>query len=371
MDTIQHRQRQKDQAVQLLRSEIDHYRGRAEEHAQLLTCQASIQLAGILSEDTPAPIDEIANLLGDAYFLLAKFSFDNPEGIAELLLPVRSILRNVGLERVEHQQLAMLETAVDELMGRLPAAPLSAAARILQDAAACLDSMNASQAAELCQNLLAREDLSEDSPRTLQMRVEGRRVLIESLLLLEDVDSALEELDRFTADARPQSMFVRETQQLVHNAGLHCAVLTIRNFLRADELLSRLLSDGRAELIERLYPGETAARIRLLRGVDAFNQGDLEQAQQFADEFMEYCPSYGDLSEQQQAWLKIANLFIDVLAVERGKTTGVIEPLMRTRENRGFARLIRLPAAVHSVLHRGLFRWPRRSAGLLRLRWLL
>lgn len=158
-------------------------------------------------------------------------------------------------------------------------------------------------------------------------------------------------MDRFTADARPQSMFVRETQQLVHNAGLHCAVLSIKSVPHADELLSRLLSDGRAELIEPSYPGETSARIRLLRGVEAFNQGDLAQAQRPADKFMERCASYQDLSEQQKAWLKIANLFIDVLAVERGKPTGVVEPLTRLHDSRGFARLMRLPAIADNVLH--------------------
>ena len=192
--------------------------------------------------------------------------------------------------------------------------------------------MNPGQAAELCQNLLDHEDLSEDTPQTWQIRCEGRRLLIESLVIMEDIDSALEELDRFTIDARPQSMFVRETQQLVHNAGLGCAVLAIRSLPHADELLSRLLSDGRAELIERSYPGETAARIRLLRSVNAFNQGDLANAQQFADEFIEHYPSQEDLSEQQQGWLKITNLLIDVLAVERGKRTGVIEPLMRIHD---------------------------------------
>ena len=72
-------------------------------------------------------------------------------------------------------------------------------------------------------------------------------------------------------------------------------------FPRVDESLSRLLSDGRAELIERSYPGETAARIRLLRGIDAFNHGDLARAQQFVGKFTEYCAFSQDPSERQQS----------------------------------------------------------------------
>jgi hypothetical protein len=350
--SIQHRQHQKDRAVQLLRSEIDHYRGRAEEYAQLLTCQASMQLAAILSEDSPVPANEIAVLLGDAYFLLARFAFDNPEGVATLLLPVRSILRNVGLDRVRHEQLAMLAVAIDDLMDRLPTVPLSTVVQTLHEAAACLVSMNFSQAAELCQNMLSHQALSGNTPENLQIRCEGRRLLIESLVGLNDVEKALDELDRFIIDARPQEIFVRETQQLVHNAGLHCAMLSFRSFPRVGELLSLLLSDGRAELIERSYPGETSARIRLLRGVEAFNQGDLTRAQRLADEFMEHNVPHEDISEQQQAWFRAANLFIDVLTVERGKSTGVVEPLTRTHDIRGLARLMRLPANAHNMLHK-------------------
>lgn len=127
-------------------------------------------------------------------------------------------------------------------------------------------------------------------------------------------------------------MFVREIQQLVHNAGLHCAPLSFRSFPHVDKLLSRLLSDGRAELIERSYQGENAARIHLLRGIDAFNQGDFARARQFVDKFMENCACSRNISEQQQAWLKLANVFIDIL------------------DDRGFSRLTRFTASVQALL---------------------
>jgi hypothetical protein len=349
--SILHRQHKNDQAAQLLRSEIDHYRGRTDERAQQLTCQASIQLAGILSEDTPCPVDDIVNLLGDAYFFLANSATDQPEDIATLIMPIRSTLRNMELGGIRDERLAMLRTAIDELIGRLPVTPFSSVMRTLNEAAACLMDMNTSQAAELCRNLLDHEYLSEHTLQSLHIRCEVRRLLIESLVHLGDIDDALAELDHFTEDARPLSMFVRETESLVHNTGLHCAPWSFDGFPRVDELLSRLLSDGRAELIERSYPGEKAARIRLLRGIDAFNHGDLVRGQRFADEFIKHCTSYGDLSGQQQGWLGIVNLFIDVLAVERGKVTGIIEPLMRVHDRRGLGRLMRLAASVQDMLN--------------------
>jgi hypothetical protein len=54
----------------------------------------------------------------------------------------------------------------------------------------------------------------------------------------------------------------------------------------AARVLSRLLADGRAELIEGSFPSDIAARVRLLRGGDAFNQGDLDLAKRLTGEFL-------------------------------------------------------------------------------------
>jgi hypothetical protein len=66
--TVLSRQNRKEEVVRLLRAEIDHFRGRSEDHARLLTCQASIQLAtvlgailvedGAVSADAPESADE-------------------------------------------------------------------------------------------------------------------------------------------------------------------------------------------------------------------------------------------------------------------------------------------------------------------------
>ena len=258
--SVQLRQNKKEEVARLLRSEIDHYRGRNEEHAQLLTCQASIQLAAALAEGGAESVNEIASLLETAYLIVLNFVPRNPEGIAFLVSSIRTILNSLELNSVRHERLTMLATAAKDLCGRLPVTPLSMALSTLDEIAALMhEHRDCGRAAELCRTLLAQEFLAEDTQESMQIRCMTRKSLIDALVALNDLKSALTELDRFAADARPPSMFIREIEDLVHNAGLHCALLSLMSFPHADEMLSRLLSDGRAGLIERHF------RKRLLR----------------------------------------------------------------------------------------------------------
>jgi hypothetical protein len=54
------RQRNLRKAESLLRGEITHFAGRPEDHARVLTCQATIQLAVLLTETEPQPSAEIS-----------------------------------------------------------------------------------------------------------------------------------------------------------------------------------------------------------------------------------------------------------------------------------------------------------------------
>jgi hypothetical protein len=101
--TVLSRQNKIEEVRRLLRAEIDHFRGRVEDHARLLTCQASIQLATVLAaimvEDGMAPGDvgsagEIAGLLETAYFfVLDDLLSANPEGAAYVAADIHGILR--------------------------------------------------------------------------------------------------------------------------------------------------------------------------------------------------------------------------------------------------------------------------------------
>ena len=130
--SIQYRQNKIAQVAQLLRSEIDHYRGRDDEPAQLLVCQASMHLAVVQAEDDTGPVDEIPSLLETAYFTVLRFIPRNPEGMAFLVANIRTILNSLELKGVRHERLSMLAVAVEDLAGRLPATPLSIAIRTCQ-----------------------------------------------------------------------------------------------------------------------------------------------------------------------------------------------------------------------------------------------
>lgn len=340
-----------EQAAQFLRSEIGHYRGRDDEHAQLLICQASIQLAVVLAVNKAESADEIANLLETAYFILLKFVSHNPVGIAFLVSNIRTILSNLELNGVRQERLTKLATAVNDLAGMLPATRVSMALSTLDEIATCMhEYRDCGRAAELAKGLLTQDFLTEDTQETIQIRCAARSALVEAMVGINDLENAFAELDQFICDARPAAMFVRQIEDLVHNAGLHCALLTLAGNRLAGELLSRLLSDGRAELVMRSFPAETSERIRLLCGIDAFNHGDLYLALQSAEEFLANQDLNRDQSAQRRGWLKVANMLSDAVTIQRAKEEGLIGPTTPLRDASGFSRFVRFASHVQDTL---------------------
>jgi len=120
-------------------------------------------------------------------------------------------------------------------------------------------------------------------------------------------------LNTFLKEAQPPTFFVREIHGLLHGAGLVCAGVSIawKNRLAA-YLLTQMLGNGNAELIEETYPGEIAARTRVLRAADALAQGQLENARQYLETAMTGLSRHGSSSQQSQAW----RTFADILAEE-------------------------------------------------------
>lgn len=181
--SVEFRQNKKDRVVRLLRSEIEHYRGRGEEHARLLTCQASMQLAAVLAgEDPGASLDEITGLLETAYFYLLAFAVERPEGTAFLLSSARSVLHYLDLEGISDERLARLAAAVRDLGGRLPEHPHSVAIRTADEIQACLhEHRDVPRAASLARTLLASDVVAEDTQEGAQLRAKARKSLIEAL----------------------------------------------------------------------------------------------------------------------------------------------------------------------------------------------
>jgi hypothetical protein len=74
-----------------------------------------------------------------------------------------------------------------------------------------------------------------------------------------DMNGALAELVRFTADAQPASVFVREIQDMLHNTGYSAALFSLADLPGAAERPA----DGRADLVRASYPGQLG-RLSLL-----------------------------------------------------------------------------------------------------------
>jgi hypothetical protein len=313
------RQNKKDHVIRLLRSEIEHYRGRGEEHARLLTCQASMQLAAVLADEDPvASRDEMVALLETAYFYLAGFASERPESTAFLLGTARSILNNLELVGVSDERLARLAAAIADLDGRLPETPYSAAIRAADEIHACMhEHRDVPRAADLARTLLASDAAADDTAESAQLRARARGWLIEALAVQHDMNGALAELGRFTKDVQSPSVFVREIQDMLHNTGCTAALFSLAGLPAAAELLAALLSDGRADLIRASYPGETADRIGLLCGVNSFHQGDLSTARERAEMFLQGQGRTESDTTVRQGWRKLARFLADAVTARK------------------------------------------------------
>lgn len=303
------RQHDTDKAIALFRAEIGYFIGRADERARNLTCQASTQLAELLCASEPVPIDEVVSLLENAYLITRELALIAPEGAAEYASHIRTVLKALELRGTIYPKLAMLITAIDDLVAHLPVTPFAKANRILLDVETNLDRRDPARSAELCRGLLGEGFLAENVEINAVIRCEARRRLIEALAHMGDLNAACAELDTFLKEAQPPTLFIREIQGLVHNAGLVCAGLSIawKNPLAA-YLLTRMLSNGNAELIEVTYPGEIAARIRMLRAADALALGQLEQAHQHLEIAANGLSQPASSSGQIQAWKTFADI---------------------------------------------------------------
>lgn len=364
--TVLSRQNRKEEVVRLLRAEIDHFRGRSEDHARLLTCQASIQLAtvlgailvedGAVSADAPESADEIADLLEPAYFFVLEDLLPlNPGGAAYLMADIQGFLQSLELNEMRHRRLTMLRTAVDDLAGRLPGTELSRAKQACQEMMDCLsEHRDVPRAAELARNLLAGL-VTADTNESMQLRCHARKMLIEALTVQHELGAALAELDRFIDEAQPPSMYVQEFEYLIHNVGLSCALLSWMRFPIAAQLLSRLLSGGRAELVQRAFPGGGATRVQLLRGVDAFHGGELDLAGERVDEFRRRDGNEPHASEPPQwaGWRNIANVLDDALAIEKDRAHGFTKPAARRHDVSGVARYMLLSEPFWVMLRQG------------------
>ena len=296
-------------AASLFRTEIGYFIGRNDERARRLTCQASTQLAELLCANEPLPVDEVVSLLENAYLITREFALIAPEGAAEYASQIRIVLRLLELRGISHPKLAMLITAVDDLIGHLPVTPFAKVGKTLSDADASLRQRDPQHAVELCRDLLREPFFTENVEINIVIRCQARRLLILALADMEDLDAARTELNTFLKEAQPPTFFIREIQALVHDAGLACAGLSISwKSPLAAYLLTRMLSNGNAELIEATYPGEIAARIRLLRAADTLALGQLEQASQHLEIAANGLSQSGSPSAQSQAWTTFANI---------------------------------------------------------------
>ena len=342
------RQSRKQEARRMLHAEIAHFQGRHDEVAELVTCQACAQLAQVLADDGAAEAEEAVRLLETAYFALANSALHDPEGAALLAVDIYSTLTHLRRQYGELRQLAALTAEVENLARRLPVTELSRALWANIEIKECMhEHRDCPRAIALARQLIDRDLAEADVQEALNIRRNTRTLLIEALIAEDRPQEALTELEHFFAETPPQ-MFAYETKELVHTCGYQCLVASAAGNRAAARILSRLLADGRAELIEGSFPSDVTARVRLLRGGDAFNQGDLDLAKRLTDEFLADRSQRGDGSAPGDGWRKTAGILAGAIAAARDKAAGFARPAQM--EGSGLGLLFQLDPSVGSRL---------------------
>jgi hypothetical protein len=348
--TILFWQNRKQEGRRMLRAEIAHFQGRHDDVAELVTCQACTQLAQVLADDGAAEAEEAVRLLETAYFALANSAPRGPEGAALLAAEIYNTLTHLGREYGELGQLAALTEVVEDLAERLPATELSRALRVYIEIEGCMhEHRDRPRAIALARPLIDRDLAEADVQEALNIRRNVRRLLIEALIGEDRLEDVLTELERFIDEAQPPQMFAYEIQELVHNVGCQCMLASVAGSRAAARVLSRLLADGRAELIEGSSSPDIAARVRLLRGGDAFNQGDLDLAKRLTDEFLADHSQREDGSVRKDGWRQTASILAGAIATARDKAAGFARPTQM--EGSGLGRLLQLtPGVKHRLV---------------------
>lgn len=345
-----------DKGARLLRAEIKHFQARPEEHARLLFFQASVQLANVLTltltEDGKGSVDEIADLLEPGYFYVRDFAAENPEGAAFFAEKILLLLGGLQRNGIYPERLGQLRTAIENIADRLPGTPVSVAMKILGEIQFCMNEFRDVQRAITLARSLLDEHLAEaNTVEGLQLRCQARKLLIEAHATRSEFAAAAQEFRYFIEDAQPPSIHVSEIEYLVENAGLACATgILFQRQPFAGTLLSLLLANGRAELVEEYYPGRQALHVRFLRGVEAFQRRDLDQAEQYINEFFERPADFTDDSEQWAGWWSVTQVLRDAMVIERDKVLGVARPTHFPHEMLGKARYLLLPEDIRPWL---------------------
>jgi hypothetical protein len=342
------RQNRKQDARLLLCAEIAHFQGRHDDTAELVICQACTQLAQVIADDGVAEAEEALRLLETAYLALVNSASHGPEGAAFQAAEIHNTLMHLRREYGELRQLAALTAKVEDLAKRLPVTELSQALRVGVEIAECMhEHHDCSRAIALARQLLDRDLAEADVQEALNIRRDARMHLIEALIAEDRPEEALTELGCFISETPPQ-MFAYEIKELVHASGYQCLVASVAGRRAAATLLSRLLADGRAELIESSCSPDIAARVRLLRGADAFNHGDLDLAKRLTDEFLADRSQREDGSARRDDWRKTARVLAGAIAAARDKAAGFARPAQM--EGSGLGRLLQLAPGVQRRL---------------------
>ncbi len=317
-------------ATALLRAEIAQLDGRATEHCEDLCCQARIELAYMLAEEEPPALAEILDLLGNVYSILQIRAAVAPTWVTRLAVYVKAILSGIvpaqwGLSGSLVRDLSRLEAVVADLLTRLPDTPQTTAAQYLQEAELIFrSSRDAKAAIELCRRVLSQltsQDLETEEHN--QLRHEAQRLIIEALVDSGEFTLARPELSVFFTMTEPAELYVGVRESLVHNVGRALALqwlISDEPTVAMTELLRLITAPGVVEPIEAAFPGNTAARIRLLRAVNAIANSDEESASVHLEVALMGLTPNSSESIRDTGWEMLANLTATALAATREGT---------------------------------------------------
>ncbi|WP_431946051.1 hypothetical protein [Micromonospora marina] len=258
-------------AEDLLRIEIDILR-QASRPNELLIVQAELTLVEFAAHGiSPAPVDtwRLAAYLEHALTFANQIAEESRDAAVRLLYQASKLLESPRLLAIEHADLRRIRSACNDLLAQLGPSAYTRALDAILAANEAMSSGQPDRAEQMCRDILNQNLLTGHG------ELSARRLLIEALTAQQHWNEATAEFVRLRAAFGPSAMHHDIVSDLVHNAGMHCALSIITGIDEAPIVLLTELTAWPAvyAALDHVTP-EYQGRLRLVTAIKDLACGD-------------------------------------------------------------------------------------------------
>ncbi|MEU7800762.1 hypothetical protein AB0B10_15970 [Micromonospora arborensis] len=286
-------------AEDLLRIEIDILR-HASRPNELLIVQAELTLVQFaVYDNNTAPIDtsRLTAYLEHALTFASRIAEESRDAAVRLLYQATKLLETPRLLATHHVGLHQIKNACDDLLAQLGPSEYTRALDAVLTSNDAMSSGHPDRAEQICRDLLNQNMLTGHG------ELSARRLLIEALAAQRDWDEATIEFAQLRAAFGPSAMHHDIVSDLVHNAGMHCALSILTGTDEAPvTLLTELTAWPTVHTAMDYVTPEYQARLRLLTAIKDLACGDDEAVETF---LRSYTPAALSDTPELHGWLMI------------------------------------------------------------------